>query len=107
MAPEPFAVAEAPEPPAPDVLAAITSVFVKYPNIPLYPAVVEFPAGIISDSLKVLFPVKSITLPVAPEVAPVTNSSTTNAVPFQELTTIDVAWSTTDVVAKSPFANLG
>ena len=41
----------------------------------LYPAVVEFPEGIISVTLKVLFPIKSTTLPVAPEVAPVTNSS--------------------------------
>ena len=68
---------------------------------------VELPEGIISDILIVLLPVKSITLAVAPEVAPVTNSSTANVVPFQELTTAAVAWSTTDVFAKSPFENLG
>ena len=52
---------------------------------------VELPAGMMSVKRNVLFPVKSTTRPVAPEVAPVTNSSTEYAVPFQDVRTIVVA----------------
>ena len=59
--------------------------------MPLNPAVVELPAGMMSVKRNVLFPVKSTTRPVAPEVAPVTNSSTEYAVPFQDVRPIVVA----------------